>query len=241
MHGKKYPIIFSIYENMSDGLYKFPAPELISAKLSIPYFVSHDYLVFCPDIRPVPGDIGPSSYNDVISAVNALIRKPWVDKSKIGIHGHSFGAYETNFILTKTKVFAAAASSAGTSNIISASGSLMGFAHDSHDYYSKINPECLRAFGKIPQHILKNSPIFNADKVCTPLLMMHNMQDHSVPWTQAIEYYTALRYLNKKVWLLQYDNGGHTLINEQDQADCTLRLMQYFNHYLRGMPAPRSG
>ncbi len=83
---------------------------------------------------------------------------------------------------------------------------------------------------------LKNSPLFGADKVSCPLLIMHNERDPAVPWSQAVEYYTALRYLNKQVWMLRYDNGHHTLTNPIDKMDYTKRLKQYFDHYLKKIP-----
>ncbi len=68
---------------------------------------------------------------------------------------------------------------------------------------------------------------------------MHNQKDGQVPYPQGIEYFTALRFLNKKAWLLQYDNSGHQLFSEQDATDYTIRMTQFFDHYLKNKPAPK--
>jgi hypothetical protein len=86
---------------------------------------------------------------------------------------------------------------------------------------------------------IENSPIFNADKVTTPLLIMHNKMDFLVPWEQAVELFIGLRRLDKKAWMLQYDNGGHGLGLLKDKIDYTKRIEQFFNHYLKEAPAPK--
>jgi hypothetical protein len=89
------------------------------------------------------------------------------------------------------------------------------------------------------QGYIENSPIFKADKVTTPLLIRHNKGDQAVPWGQAVEFFIALRRLDKPVWMLQYDAGGHGNVLEKDKMDYTIRLTQYFNHFLKGAPTPK--
>ncbi len=155
----------------------------------------------------------------------------------MALHGHSYGGYEVNYIITRTNIFACAASSAGGSNIVSMAGSLMGYVHDSHQHTVSSQPYMKQTLWENQSIYIKNSPLFFADKVTSPLLIMHNKLDPAVVWTQGIEYYTALRYLKKKVWMLQYDNSGHTLNEEADMYDYTVRLKQYFDHYLKNKPA----
>src|SRR6266542_370002 len=119
---KKYPIIFYVYERQSDGLNKFINPELSNGPMNIPFFVSQGYLVFCPDIHYNVGAPGESAYNYVVSAANMMAQKEWVDRNRMGIQGHSFGGYEVNYLITRTKFFAAAASAAGPSDWVSYSG-----------------------------------------------------------------------------------------------------------------------
>jgi dipeptidyl aminopeptidase/acylaminoacyl peptidase len=85
---------------------------------------------------------------------------------------------------------------------------------------------------------IENSPLFFADRVQTPLLIMHNDNDGAVPWYQGIEYFMALRRLNKPVWMLVYNGEEHNLMERKNRKDLSVRLSQFFDHYLKGAPAP---
>jgi dipeptidyl aminopeptidase/acylaminoacyl peptidase len=96
--------------------------------------------------------------------------------------------------------------------------------------------------GKTPWEALdlyiENSPLFFADKIETPVLIMHNDADDAVPWYQGIEYFTALKRLGKPAWLLQYNKEVHNLANRVNAKDLSIRLAQFFDHYLKGAPMP---
>ncbi len=234
---KKYPLIIYVYEKNSDALHTYIEPALSNGVLNIPWYVSHGYLVFVPDIEYKIGYPGESAYQTVITAAKYLSTLPWVDRRKMGLQGHSFGGYETDYIVTRTSLFAAAAPSAGTSNIISEYGQLMG-GDVKHWFYENSQGRIGGSLWKHRQQYILNSPIFHADRVKTPLLIMHNQQDETVSWTQGVEWFTGLRRLGKKVWMLQYDGEGHTIDNERNQLDYSIRLSQFFDHYLKGLPAP---
>lgn len=85
---------------------------------------------------------------------------------------------------------------------------------------------------------LENSPVFHADKVQTPLLIMHNDADGAVPWYQGIEYFMALRRLGKPVWMLEYNNEAHNLKERRNMKDLTVRMQQFFDYYLKGKTEP---
>nr|MCU0393057.1 prolyl oligopeptidase family serine peptidase [Thermoflexibacter sp.] len=76
------------------------------------------------------------------------------------------------------------------------------------------------------------------DKVNTPLLMMHNDEDGAVPWYQGIEFFMALRRLDKPVWMLNYNKEAHGLTQRQNRTDFAVRLYQFFDHYLKDAPMP---
>jgi dipeptidyl aminopeptidase/acylaminoacyl peptidase len=86
--------------------------------------------------------------------------------------------------------------------------------------------------------IFGNSPIFNLPKVNTPLLIMHNDMDGTVPWYQGIELFNALRRLDKPVWMLTYNGEDHNLTKRPNMKDLTIRMMQFFDYYLKEMPQP---
>ncbi|WEK38257.1 MAG: prolyl oligopeptidase family serine peptidase [Candidatus Pseudobacter hemicellulosilyticus] len=234
---KKYPVIFDYYEIRSDELNLYIPPHASDARINIPLFVSNGYLVFVPDIHYVVGNPGESAYESLVSAAKYLSGKHFVDTKKLGLQGHSWGGYQTNYIISRTDLFSAACSAAGYSNLISWYGSA---ARGSYPQYS-LEREQGRMGGtpwEIPANYIANSPIFNADKISTPLLMMNNKNDRVVYFSQGLELFTALRRLGKKVWMLQYDEGGHSLMPDKNGEDFHKRMMQFFDHYLKDKPMP---
>jgi dipeptidyl aminopeptidase/acylaminoacyl peptidase len=232
---KKYPLIFHYYDQQSDGLniYVEPGPSDV---LNIPYFVSNGYVVFVPDIHYTIGEPGESALRSVTSAARYLSKYSWVDTTKMGLQGHSFGGYETNYLITHTNLFAAAAEANGATDLVSSYGDLQAGA--SARWLFEIFQFRLRAtlWGR-PDLYIKNSPIFKVPSVTTPLLMMHPKNDPIVPWSQAVELFNAMHRLGKTVWMLQYDEGDHGL-NGKSAMDYTIRLTQFFDHYLKDAPAP---
>jgi dipeptidyl aminopeptidase/acylaminoacyl peptidase len=236
---KKYPIILTFYESNSNKLNVFIKPELSDANLPIAYFTSNGYLVLNQDIVFKIGEPGKSIYNSVVSAAKYLSKFSWADSAKMGIIGHSFGGYEVNYLVTQTDVFAAAVSGAGVSDFISSYGSLRSADEIvRHHIYEVSQSRVGSTLWEKPSVYINNSPIFNADKVTTPLLLMNNKDDGQVPFAQGIEMITAMRRLGKEAWLLQYDNEEHGLDARKNQVDFTIRLKQYFDHYLKDAPAP---
>ncbi|HEY4061119.1 MAG TPA: prolyl oligopeptidase family serine peptidase [Puia sp.] len=238
----KYPLIIYYYEKHSDELNDYPIPSLSYGPINIPYFVSRGYLIFVPDIYYKIGMPGESCVNAVVSAAHYLSQLPYIDAKHMGIQGHSFGGFETNYLVTHTHLFAAAAEAAGKADYINDYGSLMygyGGAGSSSQFFNEIGQGRIGATLWERQDLyIKNSPILRANHVTTPLLMMHNKRDGSVPFSQAIEFFTDLRRLRKRVWLLQYDEGTHTISEKRDARDYTIRLCQFFDHYLKEKPAP---
>ncbi len=238
---KKYPIIFTFYELRSDRRYFFKFPQFISVDMDIPWFVSHGYLIFTPDIHR-QGYPGQTAYNSVVSAAQYLSKFPYVDVKHMGLQGHSFGGYETNYIVTRTALFAAASEGAGTSDMISSYSALRGkygaeTGHNQALSYESGQYRMGATLWQRPDLYVENSPIFKADKVTTPLLIMHNRKDPNVPWAQGVEWFTGLRRLQKKAWMLEYDDGIHG-VDGKDAGDYTLRMTQFFDHYLKGVTAP---
>lgn len=237
---KKYPVIFYFYERNADGLYNYRTPAPSASTINIPYFVSNGYLVFDPNIYYKNGDPGESAYNSVVSAAKHLAKLPYVDSTKMAIQGQSWGGYQVAYLVTRTKMFAAAGAGAPVANMTSAYGGIRwGSGMNRQFQYEHTQSRIGATLWQRRDLYIKNSPLFTADKVTTPLLIMHNDKDGAVPWYQGIEYFTALRRLNKKVWLLQYNDEDHNLVQRRNRKDLSLRLSQFFDHYLKGAPAPR--
>jgi dipeptidyl aminopeptidase/acylaminoacyl peptidase len=238
---KKYPVIFDCYEERSDELNEFKYPGASTGRINIAWYVSNGYLVCTPDIRYTTGHPGESACNAVVSAAQYLSAMPWVDAGHMGIQGHSFGGYEINYIVTHTNLFAAAMAASGISNLVSDYGSLFPNGGSSKQYLVETDQYRIGCtMWEQPGIYIENSPIFRADKVTTPLLLMNNKKDGAVPFAQGVEFFTALRRLGKKVWMLQYDDGAHSVYPLSKEAmDYHIRMAQFFDHYLKGKPAPR--
>lgn len=235
---KKYPIIFYYYEKASEALHFYITHELSRGMLNIPWHVSNGYLVFMPDIDYKVGHPGKSALETVVAAAGALSAYPWVDPHHMGLQGHSFGGFETNYIATHSNLFAAAAPASGLTDLISSYGRLLG-GETTRKYYERSQGRIGKALWEGLPLYLKNSTLPDAPKVRTPLLIMHTTNDKRLAFeTQAIPWYTMLESLGKKVWMLQYDNEDHVLNKTQDQLDYTVRLSQFFDHYLKEKPAP---
>ncbi|MFC6100860.1 alpha/beta hydrolase family protein [Olivibacter domesticus] len=236
---QKYPVIINYYERNSDRLHSFIKPASLSngGQINIPMFASNGYLVFTPDIYYNIGSPGESALVSIETGVKSLFNLPYIDTNRLGLQGFSFGGFETNYIVTHSNIFSAACSAAGISNMISLYGSLREGGS-----FQGICEEGQIRMGKTlwesPEKYLENSPIMRVDKLTTPILIMHNVKDDAVPFSQSVEFFTALRRLNKKSWLLSYDDGKHGL-RGKSAIDFNIRMFQFFDHYLKDEAAPK--
>jgi dipeptidyl aminopeptidase/acylaminoacyl peptidase len=236
---KKYPMMVYFYEKNSDNLHSHFSPKPIRSYINFSYFTSNGYVIFVPDIVYKTGFPGQSAYNCVIPGVLSQIAKGFVDKDRIGISGHSWGGYQTAYLIGQTNLFRAAEAGAPVSNMTSAYG---GVRWDSgltrQAQYEKTQSRIGATLWEKPFLYIENSPLFYAPKIETPVLMMHNDDDGAVPWYQGIEFYMALKRLGKPVWMLNYNGEKHGLGKRQNMKDFAVRLYQYFDYYLKDEPLP---
>jgi dipeptidyl aminopeptidase/acylaminoacyl peptidase len=237
---KKYPMLVYFYERSSDGLHNFTSPAPSASTINRAYSVSNGYLIFIPDIPYRDGWPGPSAYDAIVSGTYAMMNKyPFVDKDRIGLQGQSWGGYQIAYLITQTNLFRAAMAGAPVSNMISAYGGIRWESGMSRMFqYEQTQSRIGGTLWEKPMHYILNSPIFWAENVNTPLLMMHNDADGAVPWYQGIEYFTALRRLDKPVWMLVYNDEAHNLRRRPNRVDLSIRMYQFFDHYLKDAPMP---
>ena len=236
---KKYPMMVYFYERLSDNLHGYVTPAAGSSSINISFYVSRGYLVFTPDIPYRIGYPGESALKAVVPGVLSLIDTGFIDADNIGVQGHSWGGYQIGYLVTKTNIFKAAEAGAPVSDMISAYGGIRwGTGMSRMFQYEHTQSRIGGTLWEAPIHYIENSPIFWVDKVETPLLMMHNDADGAVPWYQGIEYFVALRRLQKPAWLVVYNGEDHGLRKAQNRKDWTIRLQQFFDYYLKGAPEP---
>ncbi len=158
----------------------------------------------------------------------------FVNSGKMGIQGCSFGGIQTNYLVTHTNLFAAAASTSGLADFVSAYGSIAGDGADSHHemFEAGQNRMGTNLWDK-PERYIKSSPIFQVHRVTTPLLLMHTKKDSRCHFANMIEFFTGLRRMGKKSWMVVYSEGNHSIKNKEAE-DFSIRMMQFFDHYLRG-------
>lgn len=236
---KKYPMIVYFYEKLSDGLYAYNAPAPTPSRLNIPYFVSNGYLVFAPDISYEKGYPGKSAEEFINSGVESLKKNAWVDGTKIGIQGQSWGGYQVAHLITRTNMYAAAWAGAPVVNMTSAYGGMRWESGMNRQFqYEKTQSRIGATLWEKPELYIENSPLFKLPNVKTPVVIMANDADGAVPWYQGIEMFTGLRRLGKPVWMLNYNNEAHNLIQRQNRKDIQIREQQFFDYYLKGAKAP---
>ncbi len=236
----QYPMITYFYERTSDYLHQHHPPTPHRSIIRFPFYTSRGYLVFVPDIEYRTGAPGASALSAIAPGVLKLIDQGFVDPEAIGLQGHSWGGYQAAFLITQTDLFACAVAGAVVSNMTSAYGGIRWATGVSRMYkYEKSQSRIGGTLWEETHRYLDNSPLFFADQVNTPLLMMHNDQDGAVPWYQGIEYFLALRRLGRPVWMLNYNGQPHWVTTKATQRDYATRMQQFFDHYLKGERAPR--
>jgi dipeptidyl aminopeptidase/acylaminoacyl peptidase len=236
---KKYPMIVYFYERHAEGLHTHYSPRTSASTVNPLEFASNGYLVFMPDIHFIIGNPGKSFYNAIMSGIMYLEQRGYVDMKHLGIQGQSWGGYGTAFMITQTDIFAAASPGAPVSNMTSAYGGIRNESGMVRQFqYEKTQSRIGGTLWEKPEYFIENSPLFFADRINTPCLIRHDDADGAVPFAEGVQLFVALRRLGKPAWLINYNNAPHNLSRQADKKDWSVRMMQFFNHYLKGEPAP---
>lgn len=236
---RQYPVVVYYYEKFSQRLHHYNQMK-VNHRPNFPYYLGQDYLVFLPDIHFRPAAPGPSATESLVPGLQKLIDMGVADPQAIGLHGHSWSGYQTAFVVTETDMFAAAVSGAPVANMTSAYSGIRwqsGLARQ-FQYETGQSRLGVSMYDDVKPYI-DNSPVFFADKINTPMLIQFGDDDGAVPWEQGIEYYLALRRLGKDVVMLHYENEPHHLQRYANKLDYSIKMREFFDHYLKGAPAPK--
>jgi dipeptidyl aminopeptidase/acylaminoacyl peptidase len=236
---KKYPLILYYYELNSDNLHNFQGPRPSASTINPTEYASAGYFVFIPDIRYEIGHPAKSAYNCIMSATDYLIKHFPIDSTRMGLQGQSWGGYQTAQLVTMTKRYAAAMAGAPVGNMISAYGGIRwGSGLNRQFQYESTQSRIGKTIWDAQALYIENSPLFHLPNVTTPLLIMSNDRDGAVPWYQGLELYNGMRRLGKPCWMLNYNDDDHNLTKLPYKFDLSIRMRQFFDHYLQGKPAP---
>jgi dienelactone hydrolase len=239
--GKKYPMLVYFYERYSDRLHRYYAPRPIRSVINFSYYTSNGYVIFIPDIKYRVGWPGASAYDCVVSGTEAMCsRFPFIDRTRLGMQGQSWGGYQSAYLVTQTDLFRCAEAGAPVSNMTSAYGGIRWGSGMSREFQYEHTQSRIGGtlWDKLPLY-MQNSPLFFVPRIHTPLLIMHNDKDNAVPWYQGVELFNAMRRLNKPVWMLVYNGQPHNLSRRADEKDLTRRFQQFFDYFLKGAPEPQ--
>jgi len=235
---RRAPLLVYFYERESDRLHTYysPAPGTLP---NLARYVSNGYVVLLPDIHYRTAAPGPSAVDSLLPAVDAALRTGYVDPRRMGIAGHSWAAYQINYLITRTHRFRAAEAGAAVDDMFSAYGGIRlesGFVRESQ--YEHGQSRIGATPWDRPDLYYENSGLFGIRNVTTPYLSIHNEQDGVVPQFQGIEYVTAMRRLGKIAYLFSFDGEGHILRGREAQKYWTVHLDEWFDYWLTGAPRP---
>lgn len=237
--GKSYPTITYIYERLTDGLNNYSMPGFPGGGFNAGMYLSNGYAVLMPDIKYKLNDPGMSAVACVVPAVKAAVATGIVDEKNVAIHGHSWGGYQTSFLITQTNIFKAAAAGAPLTNMISMYSLIYWNSGGTNQAIFEASQGRLTpGYWDNWDAFARNSPIYHIKNVKTPLLLLHNDKDGAVDFTQGIEYYNGLRRLNKPVVMITYKGENHGIAKLPNRKDYAVRMMEYFDYMLKGKPAP---
>ncbi len=237
---KKYPMIVYFYEKYSNQLNTHYVPSPSRSIVNFTFYNSNGYIVFVPDITYRTGEPGRSAYDDIISGTLAVTKNAFIDADHMGIQGQSWGGYQVAYLVTQTGMFKAAMAGAPVSNMTSAYGGIRWESGMVRQFQYEHGQSRLGAtLWENRDLYIENSPIFYANHITTPLLIMSNDNDGAVPYYQGIELITAMRRLGKPVWLLCYNGDEHNLTKRPYRQDLSIRMNQFFDHYLKEVPMPK--
>lgn len=236
--GRSYPTVVYIYEKLSQGMNSYTTPTFNGFNKSV--YTSNGYAVLMPDIVYKVNDPGMSAVWCVLPALKAAIETGVVDKDRVAIHGHSWGGYQTSFLVTQTDAFRAAIAGAPLTDMISMYNQIywntgsgnMSIFESSQGRFTSSPVDNVEAY-------IRNSPVYHAKNVKTPLIILHNDKDGAVDFSQGIEYFNQLRRLQKQVVMLQYKGENHGLRVPANMKDYTIRMKEFLDHHLMGKPAPK--
>ncbi len=235
--GKKYPMITYIYERRTDFKNNYYAPSDRSA-YNFTHYIQNDYFVFQPDIVYKTNHPGESAVDCVVPAVEKVLKTGMIDKDKVGLMGHSWGGYQTAFIITQTDLFSAAIAGAPLTNMISMYNSIYWNSGTPDQQIFETSQGRLREpYWNLMDEYIANSPVFQAKNITTPVLMTFGDKDGAVDYHQGIEMYITMRRLSKPLIMLLYEGENHGLAKKENQKDYFNKVSHFFDHHLKGKEA----
>jgi len=246
--GEKRPMIVNFYEKNSQNLHRYSPPSFLTGMGSSPIeAVSRGYVTMIPDIYFHTG----SSHSDMLECVEAAVKKViemgYVDPKRIGINGHSYGGEGAAFIGTRSRLFAAVGMGAGVTDLYTDFSQSWGWSYqvsggsgaNGNDYYLYGQGRWGVSPWEKPDLYHFESALTHVPEITAPFMIMHGTSDPTVSFSEGMNFYNALRFNRKTAFMVAYPGEGHGLRGLANRRDLTIRYFQFFDHYLKGAPAPK--
>lgn len=232
---KKYPVVVHIYEKQDYLTNRFLRPSFANPTgFNIALLIASGFSVFLPDISASDKGPGISALESVNNALDELEKIENVDMQKVGLIGQSFGGYETNFIATQSKRFAAYISGSSVSDVIR---TYYAFNENFNapDYYRYEGGQNNYKYtlAENPQKYIVNNTIMYAQNINAPMLLWAGKDDGNVSPEGIRSLYIALRKYRKPVVALFYEKERHSLSSPSAKKDLSLRVLDWFNYFLK--------
>ena len=230
---KKYPMIVYYYGGCS------PVSRYFESPYAPQYWNSLGYVAYIIEPSGATGfgqewasrhvnTAGRGPAEDIIEGTKQICADhPYINKKKIGCMGASYGGFMTQYLQTQTDIFAAAVSHAGIANHTSYWG--QGYWGYNYSEVSMANsyPWSHRDL------YVNQSPLFNADKIHTPLLLLHGDADTNVPLVESLQMFTALKLLGREVALVQVKGENHHILDYSKREKWLATQMAWFQKWLK--------
>ena len=229
-----YPLILYQYEKLSTGLHVYDVPSK-TRYYNYQTWSQNGYFVLRPDVVYEDGRPGPSAVEAFEKALDAAVATGYVDNQALGLIGHSWGGYQAAYVPTRTDRFAASVAGAAITDFISFPGTIhwSGGAEEFSHWERGQARMAVPPWDNLEGH-LESSPINFIHELNTPVLLMHGDDDGVVDFRQGQQYYNYARRAGKPVVMLVYPGAGHGLSVEHQQIDYHDRILQWFDHFLKG-------
>ena len=233
---KKYPMIVYYYGGCS------PVSRYFETPYAPQYWNSLGYVAYILQPSGATGfgqewasrhvnTAGQGPAEDIVEGTKKICAEhPFINKDKIGCMGASYGGFMTQYLQTQTDIFAAAVSHAGIANHTSYWGE--GYWGYNYSEVSMANsyPWSHR------QLYVNQSPLFNADKIHTPLLLLHGNADTNVPLIESLQMFTALKLLGREVSLVEVEGENHHILDYNKREKWLATQMAWFQKWLKDDP-----
>jgi hypothetical protein len=246
--GEKRPMIVIFYEKNSQNMHIYNAPAYLPSMGRMPMQATSDgYLAMLPDIFFRTGN----SHSDMLECVEAATKKViemgYADPKRIGVSGHSYSGEGAAFIGTMSKMFAAVGMGAGVVDLYNDFNMPWGWSYHyrggsgdtAFQYYLYDQGRWGFSPWDRPDKYHFESALTHVPDVTAPFLIMQGTSDPTVGFINGLAFYDALRYNNKPAVLLAYPDEGHGLRGLANRRDLTIRFFEFFDHFLKGAPAPK--